>query len=365
MPRIVRGEDNTSDKINWFTRVAGELADMYQIQFRVLYIEDGLPEDPADAQIFPATPDEWEDITAGGGHFAVGSYFAYDNTRAAGWRPLPEDDVGTHRIQWRWKQFSGSPTFNTGAEDFEVVESEEQVSPEAYITINDVRAEGLTNPPFTDEMIATAILTWQAAIERACRQWFYPRTLTFQFDGDGSNTAHFGVPIISVSELKINECTTALETDKYAIYNRNQFDRLNPHIALKYPYSSGDIYIMGFRQGELKFEVGHLNQAVTGVFGYVESDGSTPLLIKRALLKLVIEKLTRPIYPTGIIAPSPVVIAGVVIEETTDSHSIRYAAPSFSDRRVGLSGITQDPEILDILKLYRAPLGIANTYQRD
>lgn len=366
MPRIVRGESNTSDNINWFTRVGGELTDMYQVQFRIFNIEGGLP----GVQVFPLTAGDWEDVTAGAGHFDDGSYFAYDNGRAAGWRPRPEDDVGTHRVQWRWKPYAGAAAYNTGAEDIEVVESAGQISTEAYITIDDVRAVGLENPPFTDEQIAAAVTLWQAALERACRQWFIPRELTLQFDGDNSNSAYFGVPIISVSSLKVNGCSLALRSTEYAVYNRSSMsDRQNPHIALKYPWGDDtDIYVMGFRSGELKFRKGNLNQEITAVFGYVEPDGTTPQLIKRALLKLVVEKLTNPMYvPAGGSAPIPSLptFAGVVIEESTDGHSIKYGTPAFEKRRVGLSGITQDPEILDIIKLYRAPIGIANTSQRD
>jgi hypothetical protein len=93
----------------------------------------------------------------------------------------------------------------------------------------------------------------------------------------------------------------------------------------------------------------------------VEEDGSAPALIKRALIKLVIEKLRAPIIPSPVSATIiPPLVAGLISEEWTDGHKIKYALPG-EVRTVspGLSGITSDPEILMILKLYKAPIGVA------
>ena len=112
----------------------------------------------------------------------------------------------------------------------------------------------------------------------------------------------------------------------------------------------------------LKFRKGAKNQAVKGTFGFTEEDGTVPKLIKRALCKLVVEKLGSPLVvdPTS---PGPALppILGTLLEEETDDHRVKYGAVGggTSARKPGLSGITSDPEILDIIKLYRAPLGLA------
>jgi hypothetical protein len=154
------------------------------------------------------------------------------------------------------------------------------------------------------------------------------------------------------------------------VYNRQgTYDRCNPKIALKrwkFADVNDSLYQMGFQRGELKFRKGYQNQEVTATFGYVEADGTPPPLIKRALKKLVVEKLTNPIYVAPdetAPAPASVTYAGVVVSETTDGHSIYYGTPSFDKRRVGYSGLTQDQEVLTTIDLYRAPLGIANTSQ--
>jgi len=350
MPRIAREEENTVTKINWFTRVLGVLTDMYSMEFQIFRIEDGLP----GTQVFPAA--DWEDVSAAPGKFGTGSYYAYDNANACGWTPDAGAALGTHRIYWRWKQFETSG-YQEDGEDFELVGQVSAGPGETYIDVDDVRAEGLADPPFTDTMIVQAISVWQEFLDRACRQWFLPRELTLEFDGDGTHTAHFGVPIISVEYLRINLSANDLSTDLYKIYN----DKKNPHIALVHTSQLSDIHIAPFARGELKFYKGYKNQIVKGIFGCVTESGGPPELIKRALLKLVVEKLNHPMYgdpPSGSEGTS-MTYAGVVIEEKTDGHSVKYATSKFKNRRLGLSGITQDSEVLDIIRLYRAPVGIA------
>ena len=354
MPSIAREQENTTDNINWFTTVNNVLTEMYAVEFQIYCIESGIDEA---VQVFPETG--WEDVTNAPGNFDVGCYYAYDNANARGWTPDITSVIGTYRIIWRWKLASWSD-WDGGAEDFEVLYS----PGETYITVGDVRDAGLTDPPFSNEDIYAAIILWQQALERACRQWFYPRTLDLYVDGENSDMMHFGVPIIEITSLKINSSEDDLDTALYKVYNSRTYpdDRKNPRIKLVHSTQLNDIYFAFSSYGELKFRKGYQNQRIQGSFGYTEPDGSPPALISRALLKLVIEKLTRPVYVApgeAPPAPSPMTIAGVVIEEKTDGHSIRYGTASTSDRKSGLSGLTSDPEILDIIALYRAPIGVA------
>lgn len=347
MPSIPRGQENQPDNINWFTSVAGVKRDVYEIGFHIDYIGGGLP----GTQVFPLSG--WEDATVNG-RFDTGSYYAYDNANARGWTPELTATVGQYRIYWRWKGQSGS-AYQTDAEDF-TVEYETEGGPSldrpTYIDVDDVRAEGLLVADFPDARVETAILTWQAFLERACRQWFYPKDMTIYFDGDNTNVVHLDVPIISVEYLQINSSGANLDTSLYEVY----YDKENPKIALN---RSRVGYPISFADG-IAFNKGYKNQLVKGEFGYVTDEREAPELIKRALLKLVIEKLTKPLYgdPPG--DEPPLTIAGVVIEETTDGHSIKYdSGATVSSRRSGLSGITSDSEILDILRLFRSPFGIA------
>jgi len=228
-----------------------------------------------------------------------------------------------------------------------------------YITVQDVRDAGVTVVEASDTVVLTQITLWQQFIERACRQWFEPRTVNLKCDGNGSDFLPFSVPVISISELKVNNSEAVLDPSRYRVYNANPMpdDRRNPRIRL-ISYSR-DIYTDSVAYGGRSvFLKGGQNQSIIGVFGFVEADGSTPELIKHALLKLVVEKIrSRPgATPTG---NSPLV--GLILEEWTDGHKIKYSQPggTTSPRKPGLTGITQDQEILDIIKLYKGPIGIA------
>lgn len=235
-----------------------------------------------------------------------------------------------------------------------------------YIDVQDVRDAGLDATVADDSAVLAAIQLWQGVLERACRQWFAPKQLTFNFDGNDRDTIFLGVPAITVDYLKINSQTDELDTDLYQVYNSREYpdDRRNPRIKLLHSAQLTDIYVAPSVRGERRFLRGHNNQEISGTFGFTEPDDTTPLAIKRALLKLTIEKLSRPLYtPAGSVAPAPsTTVAGVILSEKTDGHSISYGTAEYTNRRTGgISGITQDSEILDIIKLYRAPIGVANS----
>jgi len=354
-----------------------------------------------------------------------------------------------------------------------------------YVTVQQLRDEGITAAIAADSRVLDAIRTWQEILNRACRQWFESRSLTLLVDGSDSDTLFFGIPIISIEHLKLNGATTALDTDLYKVYSSRSCpdDRRNPRIKLIGDELRG-IYTAPLGRGRLKFLLGRQNQEIKGAFGYIEDDvpargaiqfvtkanlvdgetfvlndgvnpavtfyfdvtdsytppggyddenvrvnvsgdttadevaataktavngatalditagtvetggllrlendapgvagnraitetvvntgfavygmagGAVPYAITRALIKLVIEKLTHPMYGGGAVTPSPAAL-GTILQEKTDGHSIKYgpAGGGFGERKPGLSGITHDPEILDIITLYRAPIAVAS-----
>lgn len=231
-----------------------------------------------------------------------------------------------------------------------------------YISLTDVRDEGVTVEMADNDTVMLTIRTWQAFLERACRQWFYPKDMILEVDGTDSDALHFGVPIINLYELRVNGQETALEPSYYRVYTDGE-DRKNPRVKLidNLAYHH-DIYTAPMGIGRLLFRKGRKNQYIRGVFGYIEPDGSPPALIKRALMKLVIEKLAAPLVqdPTSPVVPPPL-LSGLITEEWTDGHKIKrqVSGGSVSTRAPGLTGITDDQEVLNIIKLYKAPLGVA------
>lgn len=230
----------------------------------------------------------------------------------------------------------------------------------AYISVADVRAAGLEDEAaYPDEKIESAILRQTAIVDRICRQWFEPVVKTLLLDGTDSDTLPLDFPIVAVSALYVNNSFgSPLPPDYYRVYNgrgRGPDDRTCPMIRLA---SSRGAFL-----GPSRFYRGAQNQMVVGTFGYVEEDGSTPEPIKKAMLKLVIRDLTTPL--AGGAAGSSDggggggLSVGPKVSETTDGHTISFAAPVISGLRMGTLGVTGDPEVDKILELYRAPVAVA------
>lgn len=245
-----------------------------------------------------------------------------------------------------------------------------------YITVEQVRAAGLSSTTADDATVVAAIELWQEVIDRFCRQWFEPRIGDFYIDGTDSDTIFLSVPIISVAELYLNGSPTPLEQSYYRVYNGRggpSDDRRNPRIALSGGYGHRDIYNAPVG-GSTRFSKGRGNQRIIGIFGFTEADGSAPLAIQRALTKLVIQKVTAPIYvdpnsatPGIAIAPAPLTNSGIVIEEWTDWHRLKYAnvGDTLPVRSDNMGDVIGDAEVRGLLKLYRAPIAIAAPSQRS
>lgn len=362
MAAISRGQENTSDLINWFIRVNGVLTDTYTLEYRIIDVTAGYP----GTQIFPVAVGTWEDVTNAPGNFNVGSYYAYDNGAGNGWTPELAANVGTHCIEWRWR-ISASAPLQLGNEEFEVLVQSAGSSVDTYCSVQDIRDLGITVAMANDTKVLNNIRLAQAFIERACRQWFVPKILTLNFDGTDSDAIHMGIPIISIDYLKLNNSDDALSTDLYRAYTARTYpdDRRNPRIKLIGPTEYRDIFVAPVTWGiRLIFRKGRQNQIVKGTFGFIEEDGSTPELISHATCKLTVQKLSEPLFVApGTVpsVPAPPPILGPLIEEVTDDHKRKYGQPGgpISKQPAGLTGFTNDQEILDIIKLYKAPIGIA------
>lgn len=227
-----------------------------------------------------------------------------------------------------------------------------------YVTVQDFRDLGVPNPP-DDAAIDAAIALAQELLERATRQFFGPVTLEFSFDGEEADTIHFAVPIISVEWLRINGSTTNLDPSLYMVYNGRtppNDHRKNPRVALvRGP--ARDIFTAPLSLGQLKFHKGRQNHRIRGVFGYTETGDLTPQPIINATIRMVIQLLGNPPYGAAPIAP-PTTIAGVVIEEWTDGHKYKIANTT-KETAPFLDGLTQDPFVRDVIKMYRGPIGVA------
>lgn len=358
MITLALGQENNTSQLNWFLTLSGSLFNAFEVGFRILDRTAG----PPGVQVFPTTPGTYENVTNPPGRFSTGSYYAYDNANAEGWTPPLASNLGSYRIEWRWKDDAGAE-YLFGSEDFIVASTAVSADP-LYISVASIRALGVPNPP-TDIDIENAIRLWQKCFERVTRQWYFPKQLELYVDGTDSDALHFGVPIISIDSIRINKDPNDLATNLYKVYNKNELeDRSNPRIKLVDAlHEEIDIFSRPVMNGRLKFRKGRQNQYIKGTFGYVEQDGSVPLMVQRAVTLLVIEKLLVPPFTppdSDPLAPPPI-ITGNLVEEWTDGHRKRYgeAWGPIKPRAPGLYGLTNNPEVLQIFRLFKAPLGIA------
>ena len=359
MPALTRGEvsDASNPKLDVFMKdSAGTRINVSELSFQI-FEKVSTPGTPI--QVYPGSGRHVVDLnpTPTGDRLDTGHYVAEYT--------VPTNAlIGTWEIRWFTRYLPTSPE-QYFAEEFEVLSEPSISAGDMYISVADVRAAGVSTDPPDDATIFASILLWQQVLERVTRQWFRPIAADFMVDGTDSDTLHFAVPIISVSELYINEDPTVLEPARYRVYNGRLMpdDRKNPRIKLVDTFGyERDIYTAPDRTRRSRFHKGRQNQRIKGVFGYVEADGSTPALIKRAMLKLVISDLLRPIVPdTGSGLTPPPITAGIVREEVTDGHSIKFdtAGGELKPRAAGLSGLINDPEVQQIVKLYKAPIGMA------
>lgn len=229
-----------------------------------------------------------------------------------------------------------------------------------YATIQDVRDEGVTDPPYDDTRISNAIALASQQIEMFTGRWFEPRAMTFTVDGSGKRSIHLDIPIVEVTEVKVDD--VAIAPEDLIVYNRHLAegllrpdDRDNPRIELLEPLDNLYLFALGIKV----WPPGQRNVEITGTFGYTDPDGTasgkTPDLIRRACVLLVLRLLPQRGAPTPTVPSSS---AWRVSELRTRDQTIKFAAPSAATLgRAGVGIYTGDPEIDQILLRYRrAPM---------
>lgn len=228
----------------------------------------------------------------------------------------------------------------------------------SLITLQDVTniANGIAKIIKSDLTLAEMnefIAMSMAFVDRVTRQWFNARTLSYKSTGNNSRLMLLPVPIISISSIKLNDYTTLLATDYIAGNSRTiPDDRRNPHVKLVSNVS--DVLSCSDRV----FRENRITQ-IDGTFGFLEPDGSTPLLIQKATNKLAV------MYASKTAGESVVSNAnGAIKREKTDLHEIEYFNPDSSNKHSTLSGsgLSGDDEVDDILAMYKGPILIGGSF---
>ena len=212
-----------------------------------------------------------------------------------------------------------------------------------YCTPDDIRREcterQLVN--IDDDRLTELCRTASKYVDIMTGQWFEPRLHTVKLDGNGGVTLPLPFFLIRADSVYCD----GIELSSYTLYNRMypDDDRNYPRIKRKGPWRRGN-----------------LNVEVTGLWGYVDEDGSggymTPALIKKAVIRLVIMNL--PLLG-DVSAQEDKNTRNMIVSETTDGHSYTL------DRSIGQLAqqrrVTGDPEIDQIINchtLHRVGLGL-------
>lgn len=197
-------------------------------------------------------------------------------------------------------------------------------------------------------------------IDESTGQFFNKRDGSFPLKGRNTPLMHFPVPIIEITELKINSTDTVLtegEDNDYVVFSGRRSpgdDRKNPKIELNLGNGGGSIYTGSITSRRfLQNALTHF----TGSFGYLEPDGSTPLLIQRATAILVMKDINEPIGSSLSVTAG----TGPLKRLKVDLHEQEFFENS-SNKESVKSTASGDAEVDRIIALYRTPIRVGGSF---
>lgn len=202
-----------------------------------------------------------------------------------------------------------------------------------------------------------------AFIDRHTRQWFNARTFDntkpVLMEGNNSEVLFLPVPILEITTLQKQKDSEILAATDYQVFNGRSFpdDRRNPMIKLR--RDADDVMFVGSG----KFMRG-VRAVITGIFGYLEEDGTTPLMIQRATLKLALMYQLKTLGEAAQAAANSAEI-GPIKREKTDMHEIEYfdaRATGGKDASGSGTGLSGDDEVDDIIAAFKGPIIIGGTF---
>lgn len=194
-------------------------------------------------------------------------------------------------------------------------------------------------------------------IDEVTGQFFNARSATVTLEGNNTPTLWLPVPIISITQLLIN--STSLELQEGEDYDfvafkgreRPQDDRRNPRIKLNVGRGRDSIFTGAITNRVfIKETLTH----ITGTFGFLEPDGSTPALIKKATAILALGSANVPI------ATSAGGTTGPLKRTKVDLHEQEFFENKVTTSK---SSITGDAQVDYILAKYRAPIRISGAIE--
>ncbi len=198
-----------------------------------------------------------------------------------------------------------------------------------YATVQDVRAEGVTDVVIDDARLTLLLEESSRLIDQVTGQFFEPRTLVLRMPGTGAPSVYppyYPIRIDELSDWDLPLDVNVLDISGAPVMAGSD----GPRITRR----------RGF------FSRGARNVRVAGRWGYTEYDGSpegrTPLPVRRAAMLLAL----RWLVPLGEDEGQSRRSRRIVAERTRDQ-SVEY-----SDARVGERSLTDEPEVDALLWPY-------------
>lgn len=198
----------------------------------------------------------------------------------------------------------------------------------------------------TTTQIEAKIDKWMQYFDSKTRNWFNERDVTANIEGNNTSILHFNVPILSITSIKLNGSSDIFDVSNYEVFNNNSQpdDRKNPRIKL---YSGAVPTI--FQRINTGIFLRGTRSEIIGKFGFLEPDGTTPLMVQDAIMLLVVNEIKNPIdsqIQTG--------LGGInqqVRREKTDGHEKEF----FENKRLSGVSSTGFRQVDEAIRMYKAP----------
>lgn len=346
------GQRNTPSLLSTFAvNDDGYLFDSSEVRARVVKTE-------TNSQIFPALG--WEDLTELGRH-AKGVYVLYDSDAEDYWLVPADADPGAYYVEWSVRLVDG--TTRTWRHDFDVVASTwpSAATVRGLVSPLAVRAEGLSASTWSDDALERMIMLAEATLEEKCGVSFRPHYGEVRLNGMHAEAIFLSEPVLGLEAIYANSSATPLLTSDVAV-NFSRTDMASPTRPV--PDARRNPWLrfrseLGFYSGAFssqrrdpRFTGGAHQQRIRGVFGYLDTDGHAPRLVRYAALRLVIRFAKRVRPGSGSVA------AGPIKSETTDRHTVSYMSSSWA---TSVSALVADAEVAEVIQMHRRPIGIGST----
>jgi hypothetical protein len=207
-----------------------------------------------------------------------------------------------------------------------------------YCTVEDLRAEGVTEAQASDERLLILIEEASATIDRLTGWFFEPRALVLRLEGRGTPSLEPRFPPIAIGRIGMSFETLPLDAE---------------HLLVVGAPVDPDFVAPRITRLRGVFTRGYGNVVIEGMWGYTEPDGTpmgrTPLAIRRACMMLVMDLLPRV---ADVDAWEDVRIRARILSERTRDQSYTLSPPARTEELTGNAAVDA------ILFRYQRPMGL-------